>query len=257
MMNTMLNIQLKRRYIYLLFVAFVLFWFFQFTGAMAAPPAQDPQDIGVILDPPNNGSVRGVVEIIGSADHPTFQFYVIEVSPQDQEAWQFLADGSTAVLNGPLATWDTNTLPDGVYRLRLRVVRVDGNYAESFVQEVTISNAQPLPTDTPTPTETPDPAELTPTVTPTPLPPTPTIVIEQPIVDTPTPRPVDTSEPLEDPEENTSLIPEVSNFSVLPLRDACLYGGAVMLGVFLLFGFLSSLRIFIKGFADRFRRRRD
>jgi hypothetical protein len=97
---------------------------------------------------------------------------------------------------------------------------------------------------------------VTPTVTPTDLPPTPTIVIEQPIVDTPTPRPVPTSPPLEDPDEGGTFIPTVSNFSLIPLRDACLYGAVLMVSVFLLFGFLSALRAFVTNFINQRRRKR-
>ena len=221
------------------------------TTAVAAPPAQGV-DVGVITDPANGATVQGTIQIIGSADHPEFQFYVIEFSPEpvSGDQWQFLADQNTPVLNGVLATWDTNTVPDGVYSIRMRVVRLDGNYLEVFAQQVTVSNSQPIPTDTPPVTAIPIPTQ-----TPTAPPPTPTILIDQPIVETATPRPVPTSPPLEDPDEPTSLIPDVQGFSVSPLRDACLYGGAIMLGIFLLFGFFASLRIFVQGFIDRIRRR--
>ena len=102
-------------------------------------------------------------------------------------------------------------------------------------------------------------ANVPPTTTPTNLPPTPTIVIDQPIVDTPTPRPVETSAPLQDPdEEDVSVlpIPRVEGFSTLPLRNACLYGAALMFSVFVFFGFLSVLRLFIVGFFDRRRLKR-
>ncbi|RMF00210.1 MAG: hypothetical protein D6768_13345, partial [Chloroflexi bacterium] len=71
----------------------------------------------------------------------------------------------------------------------------------------------------------------------------------------PTPRAIPTTPPLADPEENTTFIPTVSGFSLAPLRDACLYGGALMLSIFLLFGFLSALRRLIIGFIERRRGR--
>jgi hypothetical protein len=221
-------------------------------GLAASPFFQDSQDLAEITTPAAGATVQGTIQIIGSADHPAFQFYVVEVSPEGQEAWQFVTDGTNPVVNGPLATWDTIALPDGAYRIRLRVVRLDGNYSETFAQPVTVNNSQPLPTDTPAVQVTPTPA--TPTVTPTALPPTPPIIIEQPIVDTPTPRPVATSAPLQDPDEGRSFIPTVTGFSFSPLRDACIYGGMLMLGLFLAFGFMASLRIFTKGFIDRIKR---
>jgi hypothetical protein len=254
MIKTYLTIP-KRKPLFILLMIAVTFWFILLTKTMAAPPRQG-QEIAVITNPANNAIVRGVVQITGSADSPTFQFYVIDLAPEPLTGDQWSTIGAThdaPVINGLLETWDTTQIPDGSYTLRLRVVRIDGNYTEFFAQQVVVTNTQPVPTDTPPPIEAT--ALLLPTATPTDLPPTPTIVIEQPIVDTPTPRPVATSLPLEDPDDNSSFIPTVTGFAISPLRNACLYGGGIMLSVFLFFGFLSALRIFIRGFIDRLRDR--
>ncbi|MEW5958774.1 MAG: hypothetical protein AB1801_13660, partial [Chloroflexota bacterium] len=166
-----------------LIVILISLWFTQLAGVLAAPPAQGG-DIGVIAGPTSNAVVQGTVQITGSADHPAFQFYVVDLAPEPSTGDRWTTIGAThdsPVINGLLETWDTTLFPDGSYTLRLRVVRLDGNYSEFFVQQVLISNSQPIPTDTPIVVEelTPGP----PTVTPTPLPPTPTIVVEQPIVD--------------------------------------------------------------------------
>ena len=105
---------------------FVALWFLQFSGAVAAPSTQDP-DISVITNPTSNAVVSGVVQINGSADSPTFQFYVIDVAPEPVTGDQWGTVGAThdtAVINGVLETWDTSTVPDGSYTLRMRVVRV-------------------------------------------------------------------------------------------------------------------------------------
>lgn len=245
--------------VFFVLTASTVFWLTPSPQAVAAP-SQQGEDIGVITSPSSNDVIQGVVPIIGSADHPSLQFYIVEFSPEPVTGnqWQIIgAMEEQPVINGELVTWNTTTVPDGSYTIRLRVVRLDGNYTEAFSQQVVVANAQPVPTDTPTPDAVPTTAEIQqvpqvePTITPTDLPPTPTIVIEQPIVDTPTPRPVATNPPLEDPDEDGSLVPTVQGFSVIPLRDACLYGGGLMLTVFLLFGFLSALRLFIKGFINK------
>jgi hypothetical protein len=249
-------------YLFLTLLTITTIWFIHRSGAMAAPPEQEG-DIAVIASPASNAVVQGTVQIMGSADHPAFQFYVVDLGPEPNfnDQWSTIgATHDTPVINGLLETWDTTQFPDGSYTIRLRVVRLDGNYSEFFARQVVVSNTQPVPTDTPSvPLEeaSPLPPLLIPTVTPTDLPPTPPIVIEQPVVDTPTPRPVPTSPPLEDPDESRSFIPTVSGFSMAPLTDACLYGGGVMLGVFLLFGFLAALRTFIRGFIDLIKRSRS
>lgn len=245
-------------------LAFLTFTHFATSSltALAAPPEQG-QDLAVITEPTSNAVVSGVVRITGSSDHPAFQFYIIEYAPEPaNNQWQAIGGlGNQPVIDGQLAVWNTSVVPDGSYTLRLRTVRQDGNYTEFFATQIVVSNSQATPTPTAEVTEEPTEeageeatSELQiviPTETPTPLPPTPTIVIEQPVVDTPTPRPVETSAPLEDPAENSSFIPTVSGFSVVPLRDACLYGGLLMLSVFVLFGFLSALRAFFKDMRDR------
>ena len=239
--------------LFVIFIIIASFWLAQISGTVAAPSEQGG-DIAVISSPTNNAVVQDTVEIIGSADHPSFQFYVVDIGPEPNTNDQWSTVGmthETPVINGLLETWDTTLVPDGSYTIRLRVVRLDGNYGEFFARQVVVSNTQPIPTDTPPPQETP----LSPTVTPTNLPATPTIAIEQPVVDTPTPRPVPTSPPLADPDEDSSFIPTVTGFSVSPLRDACLYGGALMLSIFFFFGFLAALRIFIRGFIDLIKRR--
>lgn len=202
-------------------------------SALAAPPAQG--ELALITSPQNNAIVRGLVPILGSAVHPQFQFYKVEYArePVSDINWVIIgAIREEQIVDGQLEVWDTTQVPDGSYTLRLRVVRLDGNYSEYSVVQVVVANAQP--TETPTPAETP-----TPTLTPTPLPPTPTILIEQPAlptsVATPLPTPVT---PLPTPSEEGANF----NLDVMPLQTACLYGAGISLGLFLLFGFMAALR---------------
>jgi len=202
-------------------------------AALAAPPAQG--DLALITSPQNNAIVRGLVPIQGSATHPQFQFYKVEYAREPVTGENFAIIGAIheqQVVDGQLEVWDTTQVPDGSYTLRLRVVRLDGNYGEYSVIQVVVANAQP--TETPTPAVAPPP-----TVSPTPLPPTPTIVVEQPALPTGAATPLPTRvTPLPTPAE------EQASFSldVIPLQTACLYGVGVSLGVFLLFGFMAALR---------------
>jgi hypothetical protein len=249
----------KYRLVLLSLTVVITIWVTQLAIAIAAPRLQG-EDAAEINNPTNSAVVSEVVPITGSADYPTFQFYIVEFHPEPVtgDQWQIVGQiHETPVINGQLETWDTRPIPDGSYTLRLRVVRLDGNYSEAFVQQVVVSNSQPPPTPTaPLPEEgaVPD-VPLVPTVTPTDLPPTPTILIDQPIVDTPTPRPTETPVALADPGQSNSLIPSVTGFSMSPLQNACLFGAGIMLSVFLFFGFLAALRTFIIGFVQQWQRR--
>ena len=146
--------------------------------AVAAPLAQQ----AVITSPQALSAVRGRVTVEGTAVHPSFQRYEMYFSrePVRDDSWVFIGDAHpNQVANGFLGTWETGGVPDGVYSLRLRVVRQDGNYDEYIVRGLQVANAQPAETATPTVTPTA-------TVSPTPLPPTPTILVEAPVISTPT-----------------------------------------------------------------------
>ncbi len=140
-----------------------------------------------ITYPPETEVLRGSVQIQGTAVHQDFWKYEVAAAPQGTQNWFNIGGAEAPVQNGVLAVWDTRTVPDGPYTIRLRVVRRDGNYDEYFVQKVVVANTAPV--DTPTPETTP-----TPTATPTPKPPTATPVQLTPDIPTPTPAPTATPE---------------------------------------------------------------
>jgi len=233
-------------------VAAVALWSWPESGrqtALAAPLAQG--NLAVITSPADAAVVRGRVAVLGSAIHPQFQFYKVEFSHEPtggDETWAIVgAIAQKPVMNDQLAVWDTTQVPDGSYSVRLRVVRLDGNYDEDVARQIVVANAQPeLPTETPTLSA----EQLRPTVTPTPLPPTPTIVIEQPVRATEQSIPGVTRTPLPTPADEDSA----SSIDTAPFRNSCLYGAAAILGIFLLLGFLAVVRNLIYallGWRDR------
>ncbi len=147
--------------------------------SLAAPPLYPlPQEPAwEITSPVANARLRGTIEIRGSAYlGGNFWFYKVEYAPLSApEAWVVIIYAEREVREGLLGTWDTATVPDGTYNLRLTVVYPDGNYEQTPVRQVVVVNAEP--TVTPTPTETP-------TLTPTPMVVliTPTVVVVQPTV---------------------------------------------------------------------------
>lgn len=164
-------------------------------AAALQPASPLPQEVAAVISSPQSGqSVRGSVQITGSALHPAFLRYELYFTVEPGENWVFIGEARTnPVSNGVLGAWETGGLPDGNYSLRLRVVRQDGNYDEGFARNIVVANTTP---PTPTPTDTPAfdveatlPPPIDSVVTPTPVAtPTPAVV-EQPEIPTPTPRP--------------------------------------------------------------------
>ena len=116
-----------------------------------------------ISTPVSNSEVSGVVSIIGSAATSNFSFYKIEFgSGANPSSWTIVGGThDTPVVNSPLETWDTTRLADGVYSLRLRAVKTDGNYDEFLVRQITVTNSRPTATKTSgTPTRRPSPTPV-------------------------------------------------------------------------------------------------
>jgi hypothetical protein len=104
--------------------------------------------------------------------------------PSDQ-AWIFIGDAHFQQQPlGLLGTWDSRSVPDGAYALRVRVVKQDGNYNDSESRRVLVANSRVIATATPEATQAPIEE---PTALPTELPATATIVVEVPAIESPTP----------------------------------------------------------------------
>lgn len=112
-----------------------------------------------IYEPADGDTVSGIVVVKGTAVHPQFLRYelaFIQASSPGSD-WIVFAQGDQPVQDDTLAVWDTTVgqpvspvFPDGLYRLRLRVVRADYNYDEFYANEILIANvtATPSPTGT-------------------------------------------------------------------------------------------------------------
>jgi hypothetical protein len=152
--------------------------------------AQDSPPVA-ITSPASGEVLRGEITIIGSTDVPNFASATLDFkyASDDGEGWFPLAALSQPALDSPLYLWNTASITDGDYILRLRVNLTDGTFEEVTIP-ITIQNDSQLSTATPAVTSTPEssigvqiptafllaasptPTEV-PRPTPTPLPPNP------------------------------------------------------------------------------------
>ena len=154
---------MKRTLQHVLVILILLSW--RAASAAASPSLQGTR--AEISSPADNAVVRGTVPIVGTATDPDFWKYEVHYALGGTEQW-ILVDSirESQVLDGLLETWETISIPDGSYSLRLRVVNRTSNYQQVFVRGIAVANA--APTDTPEPTPTPTPtATITPAATPT------------------------------------------------------------------------------------------
>ena len=159
-------------------------------------PAQSTYAQAGITAPAAGAAVSGDVVIMGSAVIDPFQKYELhyKLEPSGDDAYIYFAGATTPVMNGQLGVWQASGLPAGTYSLRLRVVKVDGNYAEYFTPNVSVNQGAAAPTEpTPTPTSSePTPTPIpTATFTPAPQPTVAVGQVAQPALDNPpTPTPL-------------------------------------------------------------------
>jgi len=157
---------------------------------LAAAPRPRPS----ITSPIAGDVLQGVVNITGSSSALGFTSYEVQFSYGGDGTgnWFLLHQSRESVNEGLLAVWDTTTIADGTYRLRLLVNLEDGRIEEHIIQDLKVRNYSPLETpipvlltavpqgaaaaaSAPAPTRTEQPS-------PTPLPPNPARVTRADIV---------------------------------------------------------------------------
>ncbi len=113
--------------------------------AMPTPqpaPAQCP-DANVRITSPGMGAVvSGSVDVIGTANHGSFQFYKVEFSQgEEPSAWHVVHDIQRApVIGGRLISFDSRSVPNGVYWLQLTVVDTTGNFPPPCRVRIVVQN---------------------------------------------------------------------------------------------------------------------
>lgn len=160
-------------------LAFVLF----FLAAQDSPPV-------AITSPAAGEILRGQVTITGKVDVPSFVTAHVDFAYASDPTgtWFNIQTFSQPPADSTLATWDTTSITDGDYVLRLRVNFEDGTFQDATVP-LKIGNEM-LPTPTAEPTSTPEvdsvliptPFLLAASPTPTEVPrPTPTALPSNPV----------------------------------------------------------------------------
>jgi hypothetical protein len=171
----------------------------------------------VVIEFPLPGqALLGNVSIVGNTSIDDFQSSELSFGYQNNptNTWFLIERSDQPVSNDVIASWDTTTITDGNYILRLVILLEDGQQQTITVSGIRVRNYSPIETDTPTPT--------TPTVTPLPG--------DTPI---PTTTPSPTITPI--PPTLTPLPTNPAQLSPSTITNTAIKG---VIGVFVLFGIL-------------------
>lgn len=113
---------------------------------------------GVAITSPMPGdALRGQVAIAGTVSVTNFLSAQLDFSYASDSTgtWFTIQTLDQPVLDSTLATWDTTSITDGDYILRLQVFLTD-NTVQVVTVPVKIQNDVPFSTPTPVPTDTPE-----------------------------------------------------------------------------------------------------
>lgn len=184
-------------------------------GAQDTPPV-------AITSPAPNELLRGQVTITGKLDVPSFLSAQLDFaySSNPTNTWFTIQAFSQPLTDSTLAVWDTTSITDGDYVLRLRVNFEDGTFQEVTVP-IKIGN-DVLPTPTPEPTATPEPE---------------TVLIPTPFLIAASPTPTDLPRPTP-----TALAPNPVSLEQNQLYTSLGRGALVILGLFALAGLIIRVR---------------
>jgi len=130
-----LSIAMIKEFMVALFIAFFLT-----SGASAATS-------GVELLTPTDGQVlQGNVEVKGSIPSEGFVSATLAYAyaDSDSETWFLISTISQPVNNDVLAIWDTSTISDGDYQLKLTVTRQNGQVQDVIVKKLLVRNYTPV-----------------------------------------------------------------------------------------------------------------
>ena len=95
----------------------------------------------IMITAPQPGDVvKGIVEIIGTANVPNFAFYKYEIAPMGTQNWSPVSASREPQVNESLGSWSTTSLTNGDYFLRLVVTDNVGKELEPCVLAVRVLN---------------------------------------------------------------------------------------------------------------------
>lgn len=154
-------------------------------------------DLVRIQSPLDGDFLQGTVQIIGTATGTGLQTIEISFRYQDSQSqsWFVINKSTTPVVDDIIATWDTSTIADGVYQIRVLAIFENGREQEKIVNNLNVRNYtafDPIKTENPEVLSTENlqnqivTVEATPTLrsSPTPMPPNEMVISQSQFIAT-------------------------------------------------------------------------
>lgn len=168
----------RRSLILIIGLLIVLSW----TTSYVRAQESDSPVVQITL-PQDNQALQGIVtiSIISSLDASNLTTLEFQYFHDTNQTWFLIWEGQLETGLTVETQWDTTTLTDGIYTIRVTVISADGTIYEDEATELRIRNYTPIETETPSPTQTSRQTEetilSTKTLMPTKIPPATTTPI--------------------------------------------------------------------------------
>jgi len=114
-------------------------------AALVTQPVQNGMsgcvDDQIMITSPKSGEeVKAVIDLIGTANVPNFGFYKYEITPVGTQNWATISADREPKIDKSLGKWNTLSLSNGDYFLRLVITDNVGNSLEPCVIAVRVLN---------------------------------------------------------------------------------------------------------------------
>ena len=95
-----------------------------------------------VLSPTDGQVVAGTVEVKGSVPDDDFDYAEVSFAFSDETVsnWFLISRLDQTVHDETLALWDTTTITDGIYKLKVTVHRKNGTTSEIMVEDIRVGN---------------------------------------------------------------------------------------------------------------------
>jgi len=199
-------------------------------GARHTDLTQADDNPGAVINQPATGqALKGKITITGSAAAEGFLGYEVlfAYTSDITDTWFLIYESNQPVIDGDLAQWDTTSITDGDYTLRIVIRTTSSRQLIADVPGLRVRNYSPIESDTPTP--------LTPTTLSKPSKtPAPT--------STPSPPPTMTQLP----GTASPVPPNPAQLSNQQILKSIGFGGLIAVSLLTIFGLYQALRTIIK-----------
>ncbi len=110
------------------------------TKPSTTPPPGCTNPNATITSLTDNGTVAGMIEIKGTAADPNMEYWKVEYRPEANSAYDQLNKSDKGITDDVLARLSTKTVANGIYYIRLVVVKKDGNFGTPCEFRVKVQN---------------------------------------------------------------------------------------------------------------------